>query len=156
MSDPRITRLAELLVDHSCKLRAGQKVLIEAFDLPRPELVCALVEKVAQRGAVPVINLKDNEILRMQYLYATEEAMTLQGELEAHSMSQMDAYIGIRGASNSSEFSDVPQEIQETQVRGPIRIIDQQRGVVRRLKIEQTSQLALHRLNVCLENLARQ
>jgi len=110
MSDPRITRLAELLVNHSCQLQQGQKVLIEAFDLPRPDLVCELVDQAAQRGAVPVVNLKDNAILRRQYLSATAEAMAIQGELESHVMSQMDADIGIRGAANSSEFADVPQD----------------------------------------------
>lgn len=110
MSDSRITRLAELLIDHSCKLQAGEKVLIEAFDLPRPEIVCQLVEIAARRGAVPVVNLKNNEILRHLYQFATADSMTIQGELESHVMSQMDAYIGIRGAANSSEFADVPQE----------------------------------------------
>ena len=52
MSDPRITRLAEILIDHSCELQRGEKLLIEAFDLPSPQLVCRLVELAAQRGAI--------------------------------------------------------------------------------------------------------
>ena len=34
MHDPRLERLAEILVDHSCEVAEGEKVLIEAFDLP--------------------------------------------------------------------------------------------------------------------------
>ena len=34
MHDARLIRLAEILVDHSCEVQAGEKVLIEAFDLP--------------------------------------------------------------------------------------------------------------------------
>ena len=34
MHDPRIDQLADLLLDHSCRLQKGEKVLIEAFDLP--------------------------------------------------------------------------------------------------------------------------
>ena len=34
MHDPRIDQLADLLLDHSCRIEKGEKVLIEAFDLP--------------------------------------------------------------------------------------------------------------------------
>ena len=34
MQDPRISRLAETLIDHSCRLKEGEKVMIEAIDLP--------------------------------------------------------------------------------------------------------------------------
>ena len=49
MKDPRITLLAETLIDHSCQLRSGQKVIIEAFDLPETALVCDLVETAYAR-----------------------------------------------------------------------------------------------------------
>jgi aminopeptidase len=35
--------------------------------------------------------------------------MTLSGKFELEQMEQMQAYIGIRGAANSSQFADVPQ-----------------------------------------------
>ena len=110
MADSRISQLAKVLVEHSCQVKSGQKVMIEAFDLPSTELISGLVDSVAGRGAIPVVSLKSNEVLRSQYLNATEEAMTLQGELESHAMSQMDAYIGIRGTANSNEFADVPAD----------------------------------------------
>ena len=50
MHDPRIDRLADILLDHSCELKPGERVLIEAFDLPEPVLVCRLVEGAAKRG----------------------------------------------------------------------------------------------------------
>ena len=34
MPDDRLNRLAEILIDHSCQLTPGDKVLIEAYDLP--------------------------------------------------------------------------------------------------------------------------
>lgn len=108
MSDPRITKLAETLIDHSCRLKAGETVLIEAFDLPEPALVCRLVEIAAERGAHPVVTWKSNAILRSLYRTGTEAGMKLIGELEAGRMERMDAYIGIRGAFNSNEFADVP------------------------------------------------
>ena len=110
MHDPRLERLAEILVDHSCQVADGEKVLIEAFDLPNPAIVCRLVELVSERGGVPLVSYKNNAVLRSLYRHGTSEGMTLSGELERNRMERMDAYIGIRGAENSSQFADVPQE----------------------------------------------
>jgi aminopeptidase len=113
MRDPRIERLAKLLLDHSCQIKPGEKLLIEAIDLPDPELVCRLIELAAERGAVPLVTWKDNQVLRSLYRTATETSMQLAGKLERQRMEQMDAYIGIRGATNSDQFSDVPLERME-------------------------------------------
>lgn len=110
MLDPRIEKLATLLVDHSCQLKPGEKVLIEAFDLPDPVLVCCLVEIACQRGAIPIVIYKNNLIVRSLLLSSDEATFALTGNLEAHTMQQMDAYIGIRGAANSNELGDVPGE----------------------------------------------
>ncbi len=110
MHDPRLDKLADLLLDHSCRLEAGEKVLIEAFDLPQLQLVCALVEGAAQRGAVPLTTIKDNAVLRSLYRTATEESMKLAARFEKDRMESVDAYIGIRGAANSSQHADVPPE----------------------------------------------
>jgi aminopeptidase len=109
MHDQRIDRLADILLDHSCELKRGERVLIEAFDLPDPTLVCRLVEGAAKRGGVPFVSWKSNTVLRSLYQTATEESMKLAGEFESARMEQMQAYIGVRGAANSSQFADVPQ-----------------------------------------------
>jgi aminopeptidase len=108
MNDPRIARLAEILIDHSCELKRGEKILIEAIDLPAPQLVCRLVELAAERGALPLVTLKNNEILRSVYRVATAENIGLAGRFEAERMKEMNAYIGVRGATNSNQFADVP------------------------------------------------
>jgi aminopeptidase len=110
MHDSRIDRLAEILLDHSCTIKRGEKVLIEAFDLPDATLVCRLVEGAANRDAVPLVSWKSNAVLRSLYQTATEEGMKLAGQFESARMEHMQAYIGIRGAANSSQFADVPLE----------------------------------------------
>lgn len=108
MNDPRLARLAEVLIDHSCELKAGESVLIEAYDLPDPALVCRLIELAAQRGAHPLVTWKNNAVLRALYRTGTAKNLGLAGEIERARMERMDAYIGIRGAANSSQFADVP------------------------------------------------
>ena len=107
MHDPRFTELARVLIDHSCKLQAGEHILIEAFDLPDPQLVTELVRLAAEKGAVPLVTWKDNRILRSLYQHGTREGISLIGELERARMEKMDCYIGIRGAANNSQFADV-------------------------------------------------
>ncbi|MFP6613460.1 MAG: aminopeptidase [Pirellulales bacterium] len=110
MSDPRIARLASVLIDHSCQLKPNEKILIEAFDLPDPALVCQLVELAAERGGHPFVNWKNNAVLRTLYRTGSETNLAMAGQFERAQMEQMDAYIGIRGSANSSEFADVPRE----------------------------------------------
>jgi aminopeptidase len=110
MHDPRIDKLADLLLDHSCRLQKGERLLIEAFDLPEVDLVCALVEGAAERGAVPLVTTKSNRVLRSLYQTATDESMKAAAKFEKDRMESVRAYIGIRGAFNSSQHADVPQE----------------------------------------------
>jgi aminopeptidase len=129
MLDARLARLAEILIDHSCGLRAGQKLLIEAIDLPEWDLVCELIRLACERGAHPLVTCKSNAVQRALYRNATETSLALAGECEKFRMERMDAYIGIRGANNSSVFSDVPvekmdlyQRVWWAPVHGEIRV----------------------------------
>jgi aminopeptidase len=108
MNDPRITRLAEILLDHSCQIKKGENILIEAIDLPEATLVCRLVELAADRGANPFVTIKNQEVLRSLYRTGTQANIGLAGEFETARMKQMQVYIGVRGSSNGSQFADVP------------------------------------------------
>ncbi|MCH8921813.1 MAG: aminopeptidase [Planctomycetes bacterium] len=110
MNDPRLMALAKVLIDHSCQLKAGENILIEAIDLPEPTLICRLVELAAERGAHPLVTIKNNKVLRALYAHGSQTNLALAGQFERARMEKMDAYIGVRGAANSDEFSDVPIE----------------------------------------------
>jgi aminopeptidase len=109
MLDPRVDKLADVLIEHSLRVKLGDKVLLESYDTP-PEVVAALVTRLGEAGALPFVETRHLPVLRALYRAATEEQMRLIGELELARMRQMDAYIGLRGAENSLELSDVPAE----------------------------------------------
>ena len=127
MHDPRIDKLADVLLDHSCSIQPGEKILIEAFDLPEPNLVCALVEGAAQRGAIPVAEVKSTKVQRALFKSGTEESMKLSGSIELARMEQMQAYIGIRGADNTSQLSDVPQSNMDLYQKHWLRVVNDYR-----------------------------
>jgi Leucyl aminopeptidase (aminopeptidase T) len=109
MPDPRVARLADVLISHSTRLEPGEKVFIESFDAP-DEIIAALVDRATQAGAMPFVETRSNRVLRALYRNATAEQMTAIGELELARMEKMDAYIGIRGSQNALEMADVPAE----------------------------------------------
>jgi len=109
MKDPRMQKLANVLLHHSTKIQKGEKVLIEAIDIP-PELPSAIIREANKVGAHPFLTVKQNMLLRDLYSTKDKEVMNLTGELELARMKEMDAYIGIRGALNSNELSDVPED----------------------------------------------
>ena len=109
MKDPRVARLAEILVGYSTKVKPGDKVLLEMFDLD-DDVVNTLVAQVYKAGGLPFVSLKHNSVLRSLFLGASEEQMKLIGTWERARMEAMDAYIAIRGSHNIAEHSDVPDE----------------------------------------------
>ena len=59
MIDPRMATLAKNLVNYSCKVKQGEKVMIEAFGIPNA-LVKALVKEGYNAGGYPFVYLRDH------------------------------------------------------------------------------------------------
>jgi aminopeptidase len=109
MKDPRFTDLAKLLVHHSMKLAPGDKVLIEAFDIP-PEMTVQLVRAVSAAGAIPLVSTYQQRVQRSLLEAASDEQMRLWSAIDRARMQQMDAYVGMRGSHNVAETADLPRE----------------------------------------------
>ena len=109
MMDPRMTKLAEVLIHYSTELRSGDKVLIEAIDIPT-EFTCELIRVARAAGADPLVTLKNNRVMRSLLRHSSESQMSFMADVEAKRMAGVDAYIGVRGSSNIAELSDVPPD----------------------------------------------
>lgn len=109
MVDPRVKILAERLVNYSCSVKPGDKVLIESYG-PETALINELIKAVYASGAVPFVWLKDRSIERTLLMQADPDQLKTIAESESMQMRQMHAYIGIRSGSNKAEMSDVPAE----------------------------------------------
>ncbi len=105
--DPRFERLAEGLAGFSTELAKGERVLIDAFDVP-DAMVIALVRAARARGAIPYVQINRARIARELVLGATEAQIAPLAEIELQRMQKMDAYIALRGSENIFENSDVP------------------------------------------------
>lgn len=111
MVDPRVTKLAQTLVNYSCAVQKGEKILIEAIDVPT-EFTTECVRVAAEAGAHPLVLLKSNAVDRALMRHATEQQWNLMADVERHRMENVQCYIGARGKLNASELSDVPADKQ--------------------------------------------
>ncbi len=147
MVDPRVTKLADVLVNYSCAVQSGEKILIEAIDIPH-EFTMECVRLAAEKGAHPLVLLKSNVINRALMRTATREQFDLIADVERHQMENVQCYIGARGNWNVSELSDVPADRQKVfestvwkRVHGEVRV-PKTRWVVLRWPHPSMAQLA--------------
>lgn len=109
MTDPRITQLAENLINNAICLKAGENVLIETTDTPE-ELSTELIKAVEKAQGNAFVRNSNSRVRRQSIKSATEVQLKLEAELSLAEMKQMQAYIGIRGANNAMENGDIDDE----------------------------------------------
>ncbi len=102
-------QLAEGLTGFSTSLKKGERVLIDAFDVP-DTIVIALIRAARKRGALPYVQNHRARITRELSLGAEEAQFAPHAEIELARMQKMDAYIALRGSENIFEGSDIPAE----------------------------------------------
>ncbi|MBF7096170.1 aminopeptidase [Alkalibacter mobilis] len=108
--DERIKKLAHNLVNYSCEVKEGEKVLIWVNGESAKPLVRQLVKEVHAKGGYPFVSIVDSSINRELLLDAKEEQLKILNDYELYQMKMMDAYIGVRASDNITELADVPAD----------------------------------------------
>lgn len=112
MTDPRMDKLADVLINYSCAAKPGENVLIEAIDIPH-DFTKTLVRTAYAAGARPFVLLKSNFVDRALRIGAEDGQFEAMAEIERLQMEKMQCYLGVRGNHNISEMSDVPRDRQQ-------------------------------------------
>lgn len=100
-------KLAKNLVKYSCKIKKGEKVLIEQKEID-PEFIVCLIKEIQKARAYPFV-VNYDEIISRQLMLGTDEIYAkLKTKYMLPVMQDMDAYIGLMGSNNIFELSDVP------------------------------------------------
>jgi len=110
VSDPRVEKLAGLLVERCIDVQPGWQVLVMGHPGGRPllEEVC---RGIGRRGAYALLRLRiDNPLLRAWMLEADEALLGELTAIEAHDYDTMDSYVVIESPENTRDGSDVPAE----------------------------------------------
>jgi aminopeptidase len=106
MKDDRFFQLAELLTGFSVRLKKGEKVLIDVFDIPEA-MTIELIRSARAHGAIPYVQIHSGKISREVMMDVTKEQLLFSKKIELQRMKNMQAYIAIRGSQNIFESSDV-------------------------------------------------
>lgn len=109
MRDPRLKKLANLLLNHSLNLSEGKKVLITGSNQSKP-LMKELIKKAYEIGVTPYIELMDDELFALQIASAKEEQLKLQNKWNMERYQDLDAFIQIRTEENDAEWSHIATE----------------------------------------------
>lgn len=102
-------KLAKILVNYSCSIKKGDKVLIEQSNTDVNFLI-ALIHEIKKAGGLPFINNIIPEISRELLIDISEDYAKLKTEFMLPDMKKMNAYIQIDGSNNIFETSDVPTQ----------------------------------------------
>lgn len=108
--DERFMTLAHNLINYSCSLKAGERVLIASNGYAALPLVRALIKEAYKVGAYPYVDVHSNIIQRELLLGATKEQYEPLAKIDGEKMDMMDAYIGIGCNDNTAELADVPSD----------------------------------------------
>lgn len=108
--DPRNAALADVLVNYSCAVKKGEKLLVEANGFEPLELVEQIIKVATKKGAHVYYDLHHDRLTRAFLLEAGEEQIKAQKKYPLYRMKDMDCYIGVRGGDNIAELSDVPSK----------------------------------------------
>ncbi|MFQ3318484.1 MAG: aminopeptidase [Natronomonas sp.] len=119
--DPRIREHAEIIVDHSTDVQAGDNVVISAPNVAS-DLAVALHEVIGDRGATPVYLASDSRADRA-YLQSVDED-DIETPTHAQALyEESDVLIRVRAEANATEQSDIDPETQaaHTKARRPVQ-----------------------------------
>lgn len=92
------------LVNDSLKLKKGEKIWIEARDVPE-DFVCELLNQVRNAGGLPFVNFSTQRITR-QILEVCEDLnfLELKRDFDLEKMKKMDCFLSITAPLNPQAF----------------------------------------------------
>jgi aminopeptidase len=106
MTDPRVEKLADVLVSYSVAVRPGDKVVIRGGTQAEP-LLKAVYAKVLQAGGHPLMLPSLPGLDELLYRYASDEQLQYIHEPQKLIVETYDVSIGIRSEANTKALSNV-------------------------------------------------
>ena len=128
MADPRVAEHAKIIVNHSCRVKRGDFVIVGS-NPESHDLVVALAEELGRAGAQYVVIDNDDQVSRAFTMAADEGTLSTLPPQVMNLFKDADVIInvGALSSANTHELADVPlQKLQATaRAFGPISDIMQ-------------------------------
>ncbi len=115
MMDPRLQRLADVLVRYSTRVKEGDLVNITAEDIAMP-LVQAVYQAVLKAGGHPVWSAKSDTLRELMLEHGSDEQLRFLSPIDLHTIRTVDVNIGLWADTNTRAFSRIdPARMAEQQ-----------------------------------------
>jgi aminopeptidase len=112
MPDSRLSKLADVLVNYSTKVKPGDWVFIDAEPLATP-LVREIMVQVTKAGGFPTYSLHSGEVGEAFLLHATDEQLSWVNPLQMQVIKQADVMIFIKSPENTRSMSGIDPDKQK-------------------------------------------
>jgi len=109
MSDPRVTKLAKVLIHYSLELKPGQKLRISASPLAN-ELTLAAYEEAIKAGAHVFVEQPLEESSEIFFKFASDEQLDFVSPVRKLMVETFDADLGLDASSNRRLLSAIDPE----------------------------------------------
>ena len=135
MASHPFQKLAQILVDHSTKVKPGDRVAIETTTNAKA-LVSELYALVLQRGGHPHVLLNLPEQDKLLFKYANTDQLIYTPAFQKLVTEQFEVYIRVRADINPHALRGVPGQKQSLRQKGtaPVRNMMLQRGATNSLR----------------------
>lgn len=110
MKDPRNDKLANILVNYSCRVKKGDMVYIAIKGIDALELGKAVIRKVTETGGVPFWYYNDESMARQFLMRFSPSQLKKYAAFQMGMVKKTDCYISIAGSENAFDLADVPPE----------------------------------------------
>jgi aminopeptidase len=108
--DKRWRDLAEIIVNQSTAVTAGERVMISMHETHTLPALQAVYEACVKAGAQVQVQFLSDTLDRILMAHGTEEQVAQVPEIEAYGMEWADVYISLRGTHNLYEFAAIDDD----------------------------------------------
>ena len=106
MVDPRIKKMAQILVDHSTRIKKNENVTISG-SVEAQDLLKEIYKLALKKGAYPFLKVNLPGTSYIYYKNASQEQLKKFPEIAFYEVKRMQVYIGIGSPKNTRELSNV-------------------------------------------------
>ena len=106
MVDPRITKEAEIIVNHSVRVKKGEYVIVSGGTEAK-ELMLELYRLIIKKGAYPSLKVGLAGTSYIYYKNASNEQLKKFPQISFNEIKKTQCYIGIHSDENTRELSNI-------------------------------------------------
>ncbi len=125
MTDARVEKLAQILVDYSAQIKPGDRVAIEATTAAEP-LVRALYGTILERGGYPYLLLELPDQNELLFAHAKDEQLDATPPFRKLAYDQFESRMRIQSETNPRALSGVDPARQQRRQKANASILEAQ------------------------------